>query len=67
MLLVAKGYWIAFGAKPLHVVDENFCSIPTDGANCRYLDRLTSRSSIEQYKPAKKGVRPRCARRLSDD
>ena len=40
-LLVAEGYWIAVGAKPIHVVDENFCSIPIDGANCCYLDRLT--------------------------
>ena len=41
-LLVAKGYWIAVGAKPLHVIDETFCSIPTKGANFRYLDCLTS-------------------------
>ena len=40
-LLVANGYWIAFGAKPLHVVDETFCSILTDRANCCYLDHLT--------------------------
>ena len=31
-LLVAKGYWIAIGAKPLHVVDETFYSITTDNA-----------------------------------
>ena len=44
-LPVAKGYWIAIGAKPLHVIDETFCSIPTDGANFRYLNRLTSKAS----------------------
>ena len=40
-LLVAKGYWIVVGAKPLNVVHETFCSIPTYGANCCYLDCLT--------------------------
>ena len=40
-LLVAKGYWIVVGAKPLHVIDKTFCLISTDDANCRYLDRLT--------------------------
>ena len=40
-LLVAEGYWIAIGAKPLNVVDETFCSIPTYGTNCHYLDSLT--------------------------
>ena len=38
---MAKGYWIAIGAKPLHVIDETFYSIPTDGANCRYLNCKT--------------------------
>ena len=45
-LLMAKGYWIAIGAKPSHVVDETFCSILTDGANFRYLDHLTSGASV---------------------
>ena len=27
-------------AKPLHVIDETFGSIPTDGDKCRYLIRL---------------------------
>ena len=30
---MAKGYWIAVGAKPLHVVDDSFCSIPTSGSS----------------------------------
>ena len=45
-LLVVEGYRITVRAKPLHVVDETFCSIPTDGANCCYLDRLTLRASV---------------------
>ena len=40
-LLKATGYWIAIRAKFFHIVDETFCSIPTDDANCRYLDGLT--------------------------
>ena len=47
-LLVAEGYWIAVGAKPIHVVDDTFCSIPTDDANCCYLDRLTFRAGIKK-------------------
>ena len=66
-LLAVKGYWIAIGAKLLHIVDETFCSIPTYGANCRYLDRLTSGASIARYKPVKKGVWRRCVDHLSDD
>ena len=53
--------------KPLHVVDETFCSIPTYGANCHYLDRLTSGALAARCKPVKKGVRRWCAGRLSDD
>ena len=53
-LLEATGCWIAVGAKLLYIVDETFCSIPTYGANCHYLDRLTSGASIARYKPAKK-------------
>ena len=66
-LLEATSYWIVIGAKLLHVVDETFCLIPIDGANYRYLDRLTFETSVEQYKPKKKGVQQRCAGRLSDD
>ena len=66
-LLMTKGYWIVVGAKPLHVIDETFCSIPTDGTNSRYLDRLTSGALAERYKPAKNGVQRWCASRLSDD
>ena len=64
-LLEATGHWIAIGAKLLHVADETFCSIPTDGANYRYLDRLTSGASIVRYKPAKNGWQ--CVGHLSDD
>ena len=64
---MGKGYWTVVGAKPLPVVDETFCLIPIDGANCCYLDRLTSKASMSQYKPTKKGVRRRCAGHLSDD
>ena len=66
-LLMTKGYWIVIGAKPLHVVDEIFCSIPTDDTNSRYLDCLTRGASAERYKLSKKGVRRWCADRLSDD
>ena len=54
-LLVAKGYWTAVGVKLLRVVDETFCSIHTNDANCCYLDRLTSEASVARYKPIKKG------------
>ena len=47
----------AVGAKLLHVVDETFYSIPIDGANCRYLVRLTSGVSVVWYKPVKRGFR----------
>ena len=53
-LLEATGYWIAVGAKLLHVVNETFCSIPIDGANFRYLDRMTFGALAAQCKPAKK-------------
>ena len=55
-LLVVEGYRITVGAKPLHVVDETFCSIPTDGANFWYLDRLIFKASAAQCKRAKKRV-----------
>ena len=63
---MVEGYWIAIRAKPLHVVDETFCSIPIDGANFCYLDRLISGASTAQCKPAKKGVWRRCVGCLSD-
>ena len=53
-LLTAKGYHIIFGAKPLHVVNETFCLIPTDDANCWYLTRLAFRASAGQRESAKK-------------
>ena len=53
-LLTAKGYRIIFEAKPLHVVNETFCLIPTDDANCWYLTRLAFRASAGRREPAKK-------------
>ena len=51
-----EGYWIAFGAKPLHIIDEPFCSIPTNDTNCCYLDRLIFEALAERRKHEKKGV-----------
>ena len=48
---MAEGNRITIGAKPLHVVDETFCSIPTN--NCYYLVCLASGASMVSYKPAK--------------
>ena len=53
-LLAAKGYWKAVGANLLRVIDETFCSIPTDDVNCCYLDRLTSETSTFDIKLQKK-------------
>ena len=50
-----EGYWIAVGAKPLHVVDDTFYSVPTDSVNCKYLVCLISRASAAQCKPEKRG------------
>ena len=58
-LLVVESYWIAVGAKTLHVVDETFCSVPTDEASCQYLVRLTSGASTTWYKRAKKKRDPK--------
>ena len=52
-LLATKGYWIIVGAKPLYVIDETFCSIPTNDANYQYMIRLTSEALVVWYKPAK--------------
>ena len=46
-LLVVEGYWIAVRAKPLHVVDDTFCSVFTYGSNCCYLDPLIFGASTE--------------------
>ena len=62
-LLVEKGYWKAVGAKLLPIVVVTFCSIPTNGANCRYLDHLTFGASTPRCKLAKKGVRQWCVER----
>ena len=50
-----KGYWKVVGAKLLRIVDVNFCSIPTDDANCCYLDRLTFEASSVRCKCWKNG------------
>ena len=55
-LLVAKGYWKSIRAKLLHVVDDIFCSIPIDNANCCYLDHLIYGASTVECKPVKNGV-----------
>ena len=64
-LLVAEGYRITVGAKPLYVVDETFCSIPTDDANCRYLVRLIF-VALEREPTKRKGIRRWCVGRLFD-
>ena len=38
----------------MHVVDEIFGSIPTDGAKCRYLIRLAFGASVRRCEPARK-------------
>ena len=53
--LVVEGYRIAIEAKPLHVIDETFCSVPIDGANYCHLVRLIFTTSIERLKSAKRG------------
>ena len=61
-----KGYLTVVEAKLLQPLSETFCLFPTNGVNCRYLDRLTSRASMVQRKPAKNG-NPTAAGRFSDD
>ena len=51
-----KGYLIAVESKLLQPVKETFYSVPIDGANCCYLDRLTSGASAAQCKPAKRAI-----------
>ena len=66
-LLAMEGYQITVGAKPLHVVDETFCSILIDRAKCRYLVCLIFEASAERHEPAKiKGIWQWCAGRLFD-
>ena len=38
----------------MHIVDKTFCSIPTNDANCCYLDFLNFEASAAQSKPEKK-------------
>ena len=50
-----EGFRITVGAKPLHVIDETFCLVPTDGANCDYQVRLILGASTEQRNLQKRG------------
>ena len=57
-LQVTKGYWTAIGAKLLPIVDENFCSISHDGANCKnQFVCLIFGASAAQCEPAKRAIR----------
>ena len=53
--LLVEGYQKAVRAKLLHIFNETFYSIPTDSANCCYLNRLILGSSADRCEPAKKG------------
>ena len=53
-LLTVEGYRITVGAKPLHVVDETFCLIPTDDAKCQYLIHPSFGASAGQREPGRK-------------
>ena len=55
-LQVMKGYLKAIKEKLLQPVNETFCLISTDDANCCYLDRLTSGASTTQCQPAKRAI-----------
>ena len=50
-----KGYLTAVEGKLLQLVNETFCSVPIDDANCCNLDCLTYRALAAQCKPTKKG------------
>ena len=52
--LVMECYWTITKVKPLQPVDETFCLIPTDDANCCYLDSLNLWASAVQYELAKR-------------
>ena len=58
-LLTAEGCRTTVEAKPLHVVDETFCLIPTDGAKCRYMVRLAFGASTGKCEPTKKKKKKR--------
>ena len=47
-----KGYLTVVESKLLQPISEAFCSVPTDGANCCYLDHLTFKALTSQCKPA---------------
>ena len=48
-----KGCLTVVEAKLLQPISETFCSIPTDNANCCYLNHLTSGASKAQCQPTK--------------
>ena len=51
-----KGCLTVVEAKFLQPISKTFCSVPTNGANCCYLDRLTfGASTTTQCQPSKKG------------
>ena len=62
-----KGYLIVVETKLLQLVNETLCSVPKDGANCCYLDHLTSRASATQCQPIKRAIRQAWVDRLFDD
>ena len=51
-----KGYLTVVEAKILQLINETFCSIPIDGANCCYLDRLISEALTAQCKLEKRAI-----------
>ena len=53
-LLTVKDYQTTVGVKPLHIVNETFCLITTDGAKCWDLIRLAFRASMGRCEPARK-------------
>ena len=53
--------------KSLQLVNEALCLVPTEGTNCCYLDRLTSRELAAKFKLAKRVIQRRWASCLSND
>ena len=51
-----KGFLIATEVKLLQPVNETSYSIPTDGANWCYLNRLTSEASVTQSELEKRAI-----------
>ena len=51
-----KGYLKTIEAKLSQPVNETFYLVPINGANCCYLDHLTSRALAMQCKHVKKSV-----------